>query len=682
MLAIYIDRGSDCNVGLFGFTSGGAEIKNVQLVGFNISGYCDVGSLVGRNEDSTISNCTVIGGSVIGSYSRIGGLAGRNYFAGAIISQCYTDLYVSGEQQTGGLVGAQRRGAKIYDSYALGDVSGTLYKIGGLVGDNMGEGYGTLIKRCYSAGHVSGTGGGLVGYNWKNGTTQNSYWDKETSGKSSSYGGTGKTTDQMMQQATFVNWETYPYLIFEYGELVSLEITGPEEVADNFQMQYRAMAHYDNNSTRDVTDSADWVVEPNMHVSIEGGQLTTEGINRPQEDITIYAQYTVDTNSVEAEKAVTIFAVCPTGSALEFDGDDDYVSIPDSEDLDFRSGDSFSISLWVRYTTSGPVRINQKYDTNSDNGYGMFINTEDFTIGTVSFRTWSGGTPKKTHHDGDYNDGSWHFVVGVRDQSVGKMYLYVDGIKHDEVTEGIRDLSNTGDLRIGTFYGASGRFFEGDIDDVRIYNRVLSAEEIRASMHTRLTGVEPGLVGYWDFDEGEGQVVYDLSSNGNLGYLGSDPCETDSDPAWIESDAPIGICTIPQLIERNITDARETKLDILEELEAALMKEDAAISLLDGLFRVRDYSDFGKNDIVKAKQEIHSAVQREERAETTIDKSIEDLEDSLRILGNEVDANRQSAPQSGEEAAVISADINGDGVVDFGDFNILSEQWLKSNRDK
>ncbi len=55
------------------------------------------------------------------------------------------------------------------------------------------------------------------------------------------------------------------------------------------------------------------------------------------------------------------------------------------------------------------------------------------------------------------------------------------------------------------------RFFNGKIDDVRIYNRVLSTEEIQANMHTPLTGEEDGLVGYWSFDEGTGQITYDSS---------------------------------------------------------------------------------------------------------------------------------------------------------------------------
>jgi hypothetical protein len=93
-------------------------------------------------------------------------------------------------------------------------------------------------------------------------------------------------------------------------------------------------------------------------------------------------------------------------------------------------------------------------------------------------RTWSASKAKKVYYDGDYNDGEWHLVVGVRDQSMDRMYLYVDGAKRDEVAENKRDLRNTGDLHIGTGWNADGYFFEGNIDDGRIYDRTLSLEEI------------------------------------------------------------------------------------------------------------------------------------------------------------------------------------------------------------
>jgi len=70
---------------------------------------------------------------------------------------------------------------------------------------------------------VGGSAGGLVGYNLGIGPVTDSFWDVDSSGIDVSDGGTGKTTLEMMQEATFINWDfveiwdigenqTYPFL--------------------------------------------------------------------------------------------------------------------------------------------------------------------------------------------------------------------------------------------------------------------------------------------------------------------------------------------------------------------------------------------------------------------------------------------------------------------------------------
>ena len=211
---LYIDRTSADHVGLFGYTSSGAELTSLGIEGGSVKGNSSVGSLVGVSK-STISDCYAINITVTQteSFGNAGGLVGTNfegtisacYATGAVmgtgvsanvgglvgnkikgtISACYATgnvMETERSNETGGLVGVSFDG-KITACYAIGSVtaSGANSRAGGLVGWNSSR-----IKACYATGTVMapGTGakaGGLVGKNNGGGITD-SYFDHETAG--------------------------------------------------------------------------------------------------------------------------------------------------------------------------------------------------------------------------------------------------------------------------------------------------------------------------------------------------------------------------------------------------------------------------------------------------------------------------------------------------------------------
>jgi hypothetical protein len=160
-------------LGLFGKIDAGGAVKNLGLEDFAVSGSS-------------------------GSY-YVGGLVGKTHFTN--ISHCYSTGAVSGYSCVGGLVGESFYGS-ISNCYATGSVRGTDYYAGGLVAYISFSG---SIINCYSTGAVSGISlvGGLVGANA--GSISRSFWDTETSGQTTSAGGTGKTTAQMKTLSTFTN---------------------------------------------------------------------------------------------------------------------------------------------------------------------------------------------------------------------------------------------------------------------------------------------------------------------------------------------------------------------------------------------------------------------------------------------------------------------------------------------
>jgi hypothetical protein len=197
--------------GLVGQNGGGDEsnryagtISNSYFSG-NVTGEWYVGGLVGINF-GTVNNCYATC-DVTGSGYYVGGLVGLNW--GGNVSKCYSTGSATGTGCVGGLVGQNglvdesnsRYAGTVGDSYSTASVTGET-GVGGLVGGN----YDGVVSDSYSTGSVTGNSsvGGLVGINWEGtGTVNNSFWDTQTSGQSTSAGGTGKNTTEMQDIATF-----------------------------------------------------------------------------------------------------------------------------------------------------------------------------------------------------------------------------------------------------------------------------------------------------------------------------------------------------------------------------------------------------------------------------------------------------------------------------------------------
>jgi hypothetical protein len=221
----------DC-AGLFSGLGFGGHVKDLKIVDVNVTGSGDlVGAMIGYNAGGMLTHCyssgTVGGqeqvgglvglndGAVVECYSecavsgkgRIGGLMGENY--DGTVTCCNSTGVIVGDYQVGGLVGLNgsfNTGASVVYCFSTGAVYGNDY-VGGLVGQNYAYGE---VTQCYSTGAVSGDGndvGGLVGAtesDW-GATVLESFWDTQTSGQTTSAGGTGKTTAEMKMADTFLD---------------------------------------------------------------------------------------------------------------------------------------------------------------------------------------------------------------------------------------------------------------------------------------------------------------------------------------------------------------------------------------------------------------------------------------------------------------------------------------------
>ena len=197
--------------GLVGYSAG--TITGSHATGSVTGEFDHVGGLAGFSNGATAGSHAT--GDVTGS-NRVGGLVG--WKPRGSITASYATGSVTGNSGVGGLVGAMwsdrsSDGASITASYATGSVTGSS-AVGGLVGSVYQIYYSTVhrnsISASYATGSVTGSSyaGGLVGSGGVRVTI--SYWDTQTTGRSGSAGGAGKTTRELQSPTghtgIYANW--------------------------------------------------------------------------------------------------------------------------------------------------------------------------------------------------------------------------------------------------------------------------------------------------------------------------------------------------------------------------------------------------------------------------------------------------------------------------------------------
>ena len=199
--------------------------------------------------------------------------------------------------------------------------------------------------------------------------------------------------------------------------------------------------------------------------------------------------------------------------SLSFDGNDDYVNVGNTSSLTI-SGD-ITVSAWVYFDDFSAIpTVISKVTDGSNVGYGIEKKSQQDKL---SF--WIGdGTDFVDAISGVLSATTWYHVVGTNDGTNSK--IYINGELEATVAQG-NPAGPTGDLKIGlhSTQSQSYRYWDGLIDEISIWNVALNQEQIQSIMSSELSGDETGLVAYWNFNEGEGETLYDRSGNANHGTI-------------------------------------------------------------------------------------------------------------------------------------------------------------------
>ena len=175
------------------------------------------------------------------------------------------------------------------------------------------------------------------------------------------------------------------------------------------------------------------------------------------------------------------------GTALEFDGEEDYVDVPDSPSLNIT--EAITIVMWAkRNTTSNDdhERAVIKGSKGEPGAYALSVRLGRYHFGVHVDERW---------HFSDreaWRDTDWHHVAGTYDSVTREYNLYKDGVNvHKRVLDGLRKYridTVKADLAIGR-WAFGPRYFNGTLDEVGIFNKALSEETINEFMTNGLQNV-------------------------------------------------------------------------------------------------------------------------------------------------------------------------------------------------
>ena len=208
------------------------------------------------------------------------------------------------------------------------------------------------------------------------------------------------------------------------------------------------------------------------------------------------------------------------GRALDFDGQNDYVLVPSNDVL--KPDSAITLEAWINvrsFDTEWETVLSFAQDNgSSESGYDLaYVN------GKLRFRC---KTSSMASNEWDNNPGTevryneWIHIAGVYDGA--EIRFYLNGVlQESQPKTGVLNWQFAPvDFRIGAYHDDNeDYYFDGQIDEVRVWNVARSEAELRQKMCSKLSGQENGLVAYWGFDEAAGNLVKNRTANALEGTL-------------------------------------------------------------------------------------------------------------------------------------------------------------------
>ncbi|WP_289069281.1 exo-alpha-sialidase [uncultured Barnesiella sp.] len=267
------------------------------------------------------------------------------------------------------------------------------------------------------------------------------------------------------------------------------------------------------------------------------GALVEEGkwdSNLPGEDgfQLVFYRFTMDWLTSDVTEPPVV-----SEGTLQLNGTDRYMRIPSADDFNIAIGESYTVTCKVKMPFSGSSC--------------RFVSKRSYTgtanSGTVGWEMWGdmnastrfstnlspAGSPWGGKGNGTgvtFTENQWVHLTWVFDWDENTTNIYVDGVlgesKSLHADFQSKSLENNFDVLVGAGYSNSDGsasvpsfFMNGEMDDLRFYNKALTLDEIKADMDATVDGTTDGLVAAYDFTDISGVEVPDISGHGHTGTL-------------------------------------------------------------------------------------------------------------------------------------------------------------------
>jgi|GEM_PF-1610626 len=235
--------------------------------------------------------------------------------------------------------------------------------------------------------------------------------------------------------------------------------------------------------------------------------------------------------------------------ALMFDGVDDYVNVSDT--IGYVGMKELTVEAWIKVDTSTGTLQSIMSATGTE--FTHFQTSSSGSDNNV-FYTNNGIVSLPVFPEAPFDQ--WRHVALVAKSGDSK--VFIDGSQYGAGnTLAFDSILVTNNIRIGSGFGAS-RFFDGEIDELRVWDRALDSNEIKAGMSCQLDGNECGLLAYYNFNNDSAYsyavntsltTLGDSSTNGHNGTLiGFGSLNTDSSNWVPQTDSVSGYCSVSDVV--------------------------------------------------------------------------------------------------------------------------------------